>query len=244
MVAPSNPAGNLRAFTAGHRHLSSRMPRTAEWADPNCIRLPSNCETHLRWTSWWFVTTTRTEGTPSLWADYNSKEGSRAQRSERSYLRSRDRDRYRQGNKTTFRRFDLSTFSTFRSLRRRKTPACFSVCLRGSVYWVCSWHPSAFMMLSWNFCAYVSLSLCEINCTQCHRTQGRFNGSVLAQDRPQTPDAKGDGFDGGNTTCAQSAQSSFAWVKHFPQLGLVFFIPLGDCCVFFLKSLINLLMIL
>lgn len=88
-------------------------------------------------------------------------------------------------------------------------------------------------MLSWNFCAYVSLSLCEINCTQCHRTQGRFNGSVLAQDRPQTPDAKGDGFDGGNTTCAQSAQSSFAWVKHFPQLGLVFFYPSRRLLCFF-----------
>ena len=33
---------------------------------------------------------------------------------------------------------------------------------------------------------------------------------------PETiEDAKGDGFDGGDTTCAQRAQSSFGWMKIF-----------------------------
>ena len=172
-VAPSNSAGNLRAFTAGHGHLSSREARTAEWGRPKLYSSSLAEESkHIRHVLFQVivkriyvdilmicqqktgmkVTTTHTEGTPSLWVDYNSKEGSRAQRSERHCLRSRDRDRYGQDNKTTFRPFDVSVPETAQdsSLLQRLPPrqCLLSLFLASFI----SFH-DAFM----SFCVYVSM---------------------------------------------------------------------------------------
>ena len=50
---------------------------------------------------------------------------------------------------------------------------------------------------------------------------------------PETiEDAKGDGFDGGDTTCAQRAQSSFGWMKNFHKWTW-FLITVRDCHVFY-----------